>query len=350
MNMLKALPRVSVVVIGQNEEEFLENCFKSILDMNYPRDLIEIVYVDSNSTDRSLEIASVYASKVIARNQARPTAGLSFNLGVDASSHDYVQILGGDMFIDRDFVVKAIKAFDRYDNTLAAVEGRFSVPDRGGWEKLISYRNEQDRNYDEHFVDAPGAGLFKKTALYEVNGYDERIKKGQETDLGTRLREAGYKILYISQAQGLNNFDPLSFYGLLKRSLREGFNLGINALVSLKEPKNTFLRNQRKSTAKSVGRFFTLVLALIFAIVFDVRIMILAVLIDLLILARQLTKRGSDTLNYKKYKVLQYYIGLLRAVGAVQALVSYPLSKENSSFIYAPMKGLKGLQDRILWK
>ncbi|MBK8267402.1 MAG: glycosyltransferase family 2 protein [Planctomycetes bacterium] len=50
-------PMISMVVIGRNEGDLLVRCFESIRAVDYPADRMELIYVDSNSTDESCEVA-----------------------------------------------------------------------------------------------------------------------------------------------------------------------------------------------------------------------------------------------------------------------------------------------------
>lgn len=52
-------PLLSICIIGKNEEKCIERCFKAVADLNFP-----IVYTDTGSTDRTLEIASKYTNRI----------------------------------------------------------------------------------------------------------------------------------------------------------------------------------------------------------------------------------------------------------------------------------------------
>ena len=51
---------VSVVVACRNEQKNLPVLLKSIASQNYPKDLFEVIIVDDNSTDKTLEIAAEF--------------------------------------------------------------------------------------------------------------------------------------------------------------------------------------------------------------------------------------------------------------------------------------------------
>jgi glycosyltransferase involved in cell wall biosynthesis len=52
------LPFVSIVVPLYNEEQWIEECIRSLLAQDYPADRYEIFVVDNNSTDRSARLAA----------------------------------------------------------------------------------------------------------------------------------------------------------------------------------------------------------------------------------------------------------------------------------------------------
>ena len=60
----KYLPNVSIVVIGLNEENNLHNTFKAIHNIDYPKNKYEIIYIDTGSSDRSIEIARRYTKEI----------------------------------------------------------------------------------------------------------------------------------------------------------------------------------------------------------------------------------------------------------------------------------------------
>ena len=102
------LPKVSIVVVGHNEARNLHNCFAAIKNMDYPNDKLEVIFVDSNSNDNSVEIAKKYTNKVFLEKSYWSTAGEAFNRGIVESSSDFVHITGGDIQLHPGIFEKAI--------------------------------------------------------------------------------------------------------------------------------------------------------------------------------------------------------------------------------------------------
>ena len=86
--------KVSIIVRTKNEERWIGQCLSGIVNQNYKN--IEIILVDNNSTDKTLEIALKFNIKYIiykSDNDFKP--GKAINLGVKASNGEYIVILSG---------------------------------------------------------------------------------------------------------------------------------------------------------------------------------------------------------------------------------------------------------------
>ena len=55
-------PKISICIPNYNNSKYLKNCIQSAVDQNYPNK--EIIFVDDNSTDNSLEIAEKYSDTI----------------------------------------------------------------------------------------------------------------------------------------------------------------------------------------------------------------------------------------------------------------------------------------------
>ncbi|MDD5193303.1 MAG: glycosyltransferase [Candidatus Nanoarchaeia archaeon] len=100
-------PKVSIVMPVYNEQEKIENCLKSIREQDYPQDKIEIVFVDDDSTDNTLQIAKEFKIKKIRNGKHDYDIGKS--LGIKASSGEYLMFLDADnVLTEKDWIKKMI--------------------------------------------------------------------------------------------------------------------------------------------------------------------------------------------------------------------------------------------------
>lgn len=89
---------ISVIAPVLNEEKNIERCLKSLIDQSLDRAMYEIVIVDGHSKDRSVEIASDYADKIV--YQKSEGIGGARRDGVDASVGDILAFTDADTVHD----------------------------------------------------------------------------------------------------------------------------------------------------------------------------------------------------------------------------------------------------------
>ena len=121
MNAL--VKNVSVVVIGRNEGERLVRCLDAIKDQN-----LTAVYVDSGSTDESVDYARANGVSVVELDMSVPfTAARARNAGVagllaKTKAVEFIQFLDGDCHLDADWIGHGLTAMTK-DPRLGIVTG-----------------------------------------------------------------------------------------------------------------------------------------------------------------------------------------------------------------------------------
>ena len=117
-------PPLSVVIIGRNEGQRLVDCIRSVQNMNDPPSGMEIIYVDSDSTDGSVDRAKALGTKVLVVHPERPAAAIGRNAGWRAAKAPLILFLDGDTILHPDFVKEATQSLDNSPK-VAIVWGHF---------------------------------------------------------------------------------------------------------------------------------------------------------------------------------------------------------------------------------
>lgn len=188
--------RVGVVAIGRNEGERLKRCIRSL-----PPGLAGVVYVDSGSSDGSVEFARESGVDVVSLDMSVPfTAARARNAGWSrlkgiAPKATFVQFLDGDCELVEGWLPAAWTALQA-DGGLAAVCGRRRevAPEHSVFNRLC------DMEWNTPVGDATACGgdaMFRLDALTEVGGFDPSIIAGEEPELCLRLRAKGHRILRL---------------------------------------------------------------------------------------------------------------------------------------------------------
>ncbi len=240
------LPCVTLVVIGLNEETHLEGVFASIMNQSYPRDKVELIYVDSGSRDASVVIARRNADKVYEEISHYPTAARGRNKGLDEASHKFIHFLDGDTEIGPDYLAIAIDKLVANER-LAAVVGYVDEKNRDHNRLNLLFSAALSKR-DEGFVAQPKAGgTFRTDLLRSLGGYDERIRLGEESELGERVLSAGYKILQVKDIMCTHDYDFRGVSSLTRLYVRMGETLAVQSKLSGEGNywKNTKRHNSR---------------------------------------------------------------------------------------------------------
>ncbi len=214
------LPAVSIVIIGRNEVDNIQECITSVFEIDYPQEQLEIIYVDTGSTDGTQDIAKASGIKVIEVLSDAPSAALARNRGLAESNNQIIHFLDGDMTIDPCYLKTAVRRLARGD--IASVIG--SVIEKHADTNWISrVLNVDWKNKEEGYINAPGGGgTFLKAALEKIGGYNNGLTSAEETDVGIRLRDLGYRIYLINDVMAVHDYGVNSVMELIMRFYSSG--------------------------------------------------------------------------------------------------------------------------------
>jgi glycosyltransferase involved in cell wall biosynthesis len=174
---------VSVVVPVRNAEDFAESCLASIA-RSRPR---EIIVVDGNSTDGTLEVAKRYADVVLSDGgNGLPLARL---LGVQAARSRWVVLVDADVLLPEGALQALLEEF--IEGGYSALQaGLRSVSGAGYWGRALAHHHVTGRSKEWFGVMAT---VFERDALLE-HGFDTGFLSGEDIELRWRLQRSGHKV------------------------------------------------------------------------------------------------------------------------------------------------------------
>jgi glycosyltransferase involved in cell wall biosynthesis len=105
-----SLPLISVIVLTKNSSKTLDSCLNSVRNQSYPN--IELIIVDSQSTDGTINIAHSYAATIV--NTDWKLLGARY-LGFGKSDGEYILYLDSDQLLYPDTIERSVTSIDNYD-------------------------------------------------------------------------------------------------------------------------------------------------------------------------------------------------------------------------------------------
>jgi glycosyltransferase involved in cell wall biosynthesis len=209
-------PLVSIVISTYNSERTLAKCLESIKNQTYKN--TEIIVVDKNSRDKTVEIAKSYGAKVFVINAKERSEQKNF--GVKQSRGKYVYIVDSDFIVEPEVIEEAIKKCEN-ENYDAICIHNTSDPTISFWSKVRKLERDCYKN-DELNV---AARFFKREIFEAIGGFNESLVAGEDYDFHNRLLERGFIIGRI-QAQEIHIGEPKSLSEIVKKYYYYGKTIG----------------------------------------------------------------------------------------------------------------------------
>jgi GT2 family glycosyltransferase len=243
---------IGVVVIGRNEGLRLERCLASLAGR-----ADKVVYVDSGSTDGSVQRASALGVEVLTLDMTIPfTAARARNEGfaclqkaLPAVRH--VQFVDGDCEVHAGWLVTAQAFLDAHPQ-VAVVCGRR----RERFPQHSVYNWLCDLEWDTPLGETKACGgdaLMRVDAFVAVAGYRSALIAGEEPELCVRLRAAGWKVWRLAAEMTLHDAAMTRFGQWWRRSVRAGYAYAEGASLHGAPPERHWLRESRRAWVWGLG-------------------------------------------------------------------------------------------------
>jgi hypothetical protein len=201
--------RAAVVVPNWNGVRWLPGLLDSLAAQTRPAD--EIVVVDNGSTDGSLELLGERGVRTVSLSRNTGFAHAA-NRGIEAVSADAVALVNTDVELEPDWLARALAPLaDPAVGSVATKMVLLDDPDvlddagdelrRDGVAHQRGHGKRDDGRFavpGEAFSACAGAAVYRRAAVMEAGGFDERLFSYlEDVDLGLRLRLAGWRCAYV---------------------------------------------------------------------------------------------------------------------------------------------------------
>lgn len=220
---MKTMPQqIGAVAIARNEGERLQRCLRSLAGK-----CGAVVYVDSGSTDGSVDFARSLGVEVVALDGSQPfSMARARNAGFtrlrELLPHlVYVQFVDGDCELEASWLTLAAHWLDMNPDTVVVCGRRQErYPDRSVYNRLCDIEWNTPAGAAKS---CGGDALMRARAFADAGGYNAALIAGEEPELCLRLRAAGGRIERIDVPMTLHDAAILNFGMWWRRTLRGGY-------------------------------------------------------------------------------------------------------------------------------
>ena len=203
---------VTFGVIAYNEHRYLPDLLQDLLEQTYPKELIEVILVDGESTDDTWEIMTKFqeehgqsykAVKLLKNPKRIQPAG--WNVVIKNYTSDVLLRIDAHARLPQDFVEKNVACINSGEDVCGGPRENI-IDDDTAWKRMLlsaeqsmfgsgiaAYRNEtKERTYVKSVFHA----AYKREVIEKVGLFNEDLIRTEDNEFHYRVREAGYRICY----------------------------------------------------------------------------------------------------------------------------------------------------------
>ncbi|MGN1051639.1 MAG: glycosyltransferase family 2 protein [Acutalibacteraceae bacterium] len=232
---------VSLCVIAYNEEKVLNGLFRAIKEQSYPHEKIEVVLVDSCSTDKTKEMMEDFKKsnygfkdvKILDNPKKNQASG--WNIAIKNSTGDIITRIDAHAKIPRHFIARSVSHIIEGENivggprpTISSFPTPWSTTLLAAEESLFgssiaSYRRQNaTKSYENSLFHAS----YKREVFEKAGIFDETLGRTEDNEMHYRIRKAGYKLCFcpdiISYQHTRNNLRKM-----IKQKFSNGYWIGL---------------------------------------------------------------------------------------------------------------------------
>jgi len=227
---LKRFPLISVIVPAYNEESTIIPVLNSILELDYPKNKLEIIVVNDGSTDNTKQKVDSFIKNanrniklIHKKNQGKAAA---LNTGLEIAKGEFFACLDADSFVDKNTLKKMLSLYEKETKDLAIITPAMKVKDPKSFtqklqklEYLVSLFIARLMSSIDCIYVAPGPfSLYRTIIIRKLGGFDVTTLT-EDQEIAYRSQKHNYKIKQCHDGY-VYTIAPKSFRGLYKQRNR----------------------------------------------------------------------------------------------------------------------------------
>ncbi len=236
---LTQFPRVTVTVPAYNEEDTISNTLKSIIELDYPKDKLELIIVNDGSKDNTEAVVNQLIKKnpqikITLISQKNAGKGAALNKALGLAKGDFFVPLDADSYIRSDALKVILPHFA--DSNVAAVLPLMKIKDPKNLLQRIQWAEYMVNLFYKRLMSlldcvhvAPGPfSVYRKKTLLDIGGFDEH-NLTEDLEATLKLQKNNYKIIQVMNTE-VYTIPPDSLKGFYRQRNRWYKGTILNAL------------------------------------------------------------------------------------------------------------------------
>lgn len=198
-NKINTLPTVSVIVPAYNAEKNIATLIESLLDLDYPKELLEIIIIDNNSNDRTKEIVKQYPVKLL-EEETIQSSYVARNLGIKNTDGDILAFTDADCIVDTQWIKNGVACLSRKKADLLAGNVIFKKTSNLNIFEIYDSHMYLQQKYNASVGASTTANLIVKKNVFNSLGPFPLVQSGGDVRWTKGAVNKGFKLFYCENA------------------------------------------------------------------------------------------------------------------------------------------------------
>ena len=231
--------KVSFAIVAYNEEKTLPRLLDDLRAQDYPREKIEVLLIDSLSTDGTRRIMESFAAedngfaRVLVLDNPGKTLPYGCNVALENYTGDAIVRIDGHASIPPEFLRKNTEVLEGGERVSGGSRPNI-IDEETPWKRTLlsaessmfgggaaGYRSGRKRQY----VSSVFHGMYCREVYDAVGLYDVRLARTEDNDMSWRIRQAGYRLCYDPDIVSWQHTRP-TLRAMLRQKYLNGFWIG----------------------------------------------------------------------------------------------------------------------------
>ena len=225
---------ISIIIPVRNEIKYIRSCVESVINSDYPKDLVQLLIVDGGSIDGTRGVVAGYVKKykfIKMLDNKSQTAQTGINIGIQEANGSCLFVIGAHAEYPKNYFSSLAKAlFDLGADCVGGVlntdvknKSKKSESIKSVLSDIFGVGNSVFRIGSEQImeVDTVAFGCYRSDVFKKHGLFDERLIRNQDIEFNKRIKNKGAKI-YIIPSIVVTYYARDNFIDLAKNNYSNG--------------------------------------------------------------------------------------------------------------------------------
>jgi len=199
-SIISRFPKVTILIPAYNEEKTIAKTINSVLNLTYPKDKIEIIVINDNSTDKTPQVVREFKQVKLIYNKHRGVGKASaLNTGLKYASGELLAVIDADSEVKKDSLKKLISYFD--DTKTGSVISSIKIRNpKNIYEHiqrleyiLATFIRKLMSKIDTLHITPGVLSVYRTKLIRRLGGFDEN-NITEDLEIALRLRANNYSV------------------------------------------------------------------------------------------------------------------------------------------------------------